>query len=362
MRYAFMTVLCLLLVTGTAFAAGTEEAIEAQWDMLELEKVEQSAKEHLDGADISIDNGWEENLTTLVESGTEQIGSELKKAVRSGVLLLIIVLLCSVGELGDQLGIPAVPIAGALAVAAVSVSDVNALLGLGRETINTVTSFSNVILPAMTAITAATGAITGASAKHMAAALFSGLLTNLIDGVLTPAVYGFVAVNIGYAAIGNPGLKRMAAFLKWLAVTILTVTLLIFVGYLSISGIMTGSADAAAIKAAKFTISGAVPVVGGILADAAESVLASAGILKGTVGVFGMIVVLGICLLPFLRLAIHYLVYKLVSALAASVGGGRVCELIDSMGTAFGLVLGMTGACALLLLVTLVSCARMVTV
>lgn len=359
MRYIVMIGLSMFLVTGTAFAA---EAGDALRDMLELEKMEESAEEYLDGVDVSLDSGWEENLAALVESGTEQIGGELKRSVRSGVILLVIVLLCSLGEMGDQLGSPAVPMAGTLAVAAVAVADVNSLLGLGGETIDTITSFSNVVLPALTAISAVTGAITGASARYAASALFSGLLTNLINHVLTPAVYGFVAVNIGYAAVGNPGLKRMAAFLKWLTVTILTVTLLIFVGYLGMSGIMTGSADAAALKAAKFTISGAVPVVGGILADASESILASVGILKGTVGVFGMIVVLGICLLPFLRLAVHYLVYKLVSVLAATVGGGRICELIDSVGTAFGLVLGMTGACALLLLVTLVSCVRMVTV
>ena len=36
-------------------------------------------------------------------------------------------------------------------------------------------------------------------------------------------------------------------------------------------------------------MSGAVPVVGSILADAAESVLAGAGILRGMIGVFGML-------------------------------------------------------------------------
>ena len=57
------------------------------------------------------------------------------------------------------------------------------------------------------------------------------------------------------------------------------------------------------MKAAKFAISGAIPVVGGILSDAAETVLASAGILKGTVGVFGMVTILGICLIPLLQIS-----------------------------------------------------------
>ncbi len=196
----------------------------------------------------------------------------------------------------------------------------------------------------------------------MAAALFSGLLVDLIDRLLVPLVYGYIAASVAYAAVGNEGLKRLAALIKWLATTILTIVLLVFVGYLTVSGIIAGSADAATVKAAKFAISGAVPVVGGILADASESILAAAGVLCSTVGVFGMVVVLAICLLPFLQLAVHYLIYKLTAALSATVGGGRVCGLIDSISGAFGLILGMTGACALLLLVALVSSITVVTV
>ena len=99
----------------------------------------------------------------------------------------------------------------------------------------------------------------------------------------------------------------------------------------------------------------AIPVVGSILADASETVLAGAGVLRGTVGVAGLLVVLAICLTPFLRLALQYLTYKVTAALCATVAQPRLSQLIDAIGGAFGLVLGMTGAGALLLLVSLVS-------
>ena len=137
--------------------------------------------------------------------------------------------------------------------------------------------------------------------------------------------------------------------------SILTVVLLVFVGYLTVSGVIAGSTDAVTVKAAKFTMSSLVPVVGGILSDAAETVLAGAGILKNAVGVFGMLAVLCMCVAPFLQLGIHYLTYKVTSALSATVSSGRVAGLIDQIGGAFGLVLGMTGASALLLLISMVS-------
>ena len=37
------------------------------------------------------------------------------------------------------------------------------------------------------------------------------------------------------------------------------------------------------------------------------------------------------------------------------MGAGPVCTLVERLGGAFGLILGMTGACCLLLLIALVS-------
>lgn len=74
-----------------------------------------------------------------------------------------------------------------------------------------------------------------------------------------------------------------------------------------------------------------------------------------------MVVVLAICLTPFLQLSLQYLVYKGTAALCAAVAQPRLSKLIDAIGSAFGLVLGMTGAAALILLVSLVSALTAVT-
>lgn len=174
-------------------------------------------------------------------------------------------------------------------------------------------------------------------------------------------MYAYIAACVAHAAVGNEGLKRVAGLLKWGVTSALTTIMLAFVGYLTVSGVIAGSADAVAIKAAKFAVSGMVPVVGGILSDAAETVLAGAGLLKNSVGVFGMLAVLSMCVIPFLQLGVHYLAYKLTAALSATVAEGRVAGLIDNIGGAFGLVLGMTGACALLLLVSMISAISVVT-
>ena len=87
--------------------------------------------------------------------------------------------------------------------------------------------------------------------------------------------------------------------------------------------------------------------------------LAGLGIML--LGVALLLAVLAICLTPFLNMAVQYLLYKLTAFLAGIVTQGALAELINALGTAFGLMLGMTGSCALLLLISITSAVSAVT-
>ncbi len=357
-RRCVLALAILLALCVSTRALDAQEALERQEQLVGVDELQRSARENGGGAEYGA--GLDEGLEGLLDTGTREVSGAVRRAARSGALLMVVLLFCalaeSVGQGPGKSGVGAANLAGALAVTAVAAADVNSLLGMGTGAIEKRSSFANVLLPAVAAVAAATGAVTGAAARQMAAALFSDLLISLINGLLVPLLYGYIAASVAQAALGREELKRMADLLKWVVTTLITITMIAFVSYLTASGVVAGTADAAAVKAARFAISGAIPVVGGILSDAAETVLASAGVLRGTVGVFGMVTVLGICLAPLLRMAVHYLAYKLVAALASAFGDGPVCALVDRLSSAFGLVLGMTGACCLLLLIALVSC------
>lgn len=318
--------------------------------------------EAAEGYGVSRDTGLDQGVSNLFSDALGQLGTLLRASLSTAAKLTAVVLLCSLAESAREgEGLQAVTIAGALAITALTLTDMAAMIGLGRDTLGRMEEFSALLLPVMAVLTAAAGSVTAAAARQGATVLFSQLLITAMDRLLVPLVYAFAAVSCAHAAVGNPGLKKVAGLLKSTVTFLLTALLLAFVGYLTASGAIAGSVDAAAVKAAKLAISRAIPVVGGILADASESVLAGAGALRGTVGLAGLLVVLAVCLTPFLRLALQYLVYKAAAALCAVVAQPRLSGLIDAIGSAFGLVLGMTGAGALVLLVSLVSAIAAVT-
>ena len=330
-------------------------ALGAEVSFSQADELLEAAEDYGVDPQASLETG----VQGILQAGLDQLGEMLRRSLGTGIKLLAVALLCGLAE-GTALdqsreGLNAVKLAGALAVTALTVSDMTAMIGLGRETIGRMDAFAGLLLPAMAVLTAATGGVTGAAVRQGVTVLCSDLLISAIDRLLVPLLYAYVAACCACAALDNEGLRKVAALIKGTITALLTAGLLVFVGYLTASGAIAGSADAAAVKAAKMTISRAVPVVGGILSDAAETVLAGAGVLRGTVGAAGMLVVLAICIAPFLQLAIQYLTYKGAAALTGTVASGSLSRLMDSIGGAFGLILGMTGSCALILLFSIVS-------
>ena len=252
-------------------------------------------------------------------------------------------------------------VVGALWVTAMSAGDLEGLIGLGRETIIELSQFSKILLPSLGAATAAMGGVTAASVRQVGTVFFSDILLTVIERLLLPLVYLYIGISAAGAVLEEGAMAGLGRLIKRGITWGLSGLLLLFTTYLTISGAVAGNADEAAVKLAKSAVSSAVPVVGGILAEAAESVLAGAGILRGMIGVFGTLGVLGFCLVPFLRLGVQYLVYQGAALVAAAVGPKKLVELIARLGDAFGLVLAMTASAALLLLISLVSSLTAVT-
>lgn len=304
--------------------------------------------------------GFTDGISQILEKVGSQVGTIFRQRVRGAVMVLLVVVLCGAVEgfyqgASDGKATMFLSMAGALSVTLVTAGSLDSLIGLGAETIGELSLFSKALLPTLAAATAASGAVSTATFQQVTTVFLVDLLMNLINGLLLPLVYLYIGVLAAGACMPENRLGIIAEGLKKIITWILTTALMLFTVYLSVARVISGAVDGATVKVAKTAISGTVPVVGSIIAEAAETVLAGAGLLKNTIGVFGMLAILAACAYPFLQLGIQYLLYKLTAFLAATVGAPSLCKLIDGLGGAFGLVLGMTGSCALLLLISVLS-------
>lgn len=295
-----------------------------------------------------------EGLWYVFKSAVQALQPDIADACGSCLMVIAAVMLTSL--LGSFPGTAksVAELAGTVAVACLLLSSANSLISAATETITELSDYGKLLLPVMTAAMAAEGGITGSAALYTGTALFDAVLGSLISAVLIPMVYTFLALATANSALGQDLLKKLRDFVKWLVTWCLKIILYVFTGYMSITGVVSGTTDQAAVKAAKLTISGMVPVVGGILSDASETILVSAGVVKSAAGVYGLLAVLAIAVGPFLRIGVHYLLLKLTGAVCGVFAGKKTTELIQDFSTAMGLLLAMTGAVCLLLLISTV--------
>ena len=308
---------------------------------------------------------WQ-GLRKLWTAARDYAAQALHQRLSGAVVLLGVVLLCSVAEsffaAAEQPAVPQfVPMAGALAITLVAAGDFKRMMGLGVETMEELDVFAKALLPTLSAAVAASGGIASAGAKQVATVYFTNLLLTVIRKLLLPLLYACIAAAAADAMVPGHSLKKIGAGISKAVTWALTASMVVFTGFLTLTGAATGAADAMTVQMTRSAIATAVPVVGSIISEATGTVLAGAGVLKGAIGIFGMLAVLSICLTPFLSMAVQYLLYKLTAFLAGTVTEGPLAGLIDALGTAFGLMLGMTGSCALLLLISITSAVSAVT-
>ena len=232
------------------------------------------------------------------------------------------------------------------------------LVNLAVSTVTEISEYGKLLLPVMTAAMAGQGSVTTSATLYTATALFDALLTSVISKLLTPLVYLFLLLAIASSSIGEEMLKKLRDSLKWVMTWSLKTILYIYTGYITITGVVSGTTDAAALKAAKLTISSVVPVVGGILSDASEAVLVGAGAVKNAAGIYGLFAVLAIWIGPFLQIGAHYLLLKATAAVCGVFSSKESTELIRDFSSALGLLLAMTGTICLMLLISLVCFLR----
>ena len=293
-----------------------------------------------------------DGLVELFQNVFLRLQPDLAEALHTAVTLccmvMIFTLLQSPGKPPEKIAI----LSGTAAITSALLKSANSLIQLASTTILEMSEYGKLLLPVMTAALVTQGGTATSAALYTGTAAFDVVLTGLISRLLVPAVYMFLALAAANSATGEDVLKQFRDLLKggisWTLKTLLTV----FTTYMSISGVISGTTDAVKLKAAKFTISSVVPVVGGILSDASEALLVSAGLVKNTAGIYGILAILAVFLGPFVKIWIQYAVLKLTAALCSLFCARPLADLIESFSTAMGLLLAMAGSVCLLLLVS----------
>lgn len=293
-----------------------------------------------------------EGLLYIIRSSAIILLPRLTEATKTCISLIVCALL--VGILSNFSGSEkqVISLLGTASAGIILFRPLNALIKLGTQTVLQISQYGRLLIPVMTAALAAQGAVSKSSAIYLATTFFDALLSAAVSDLLVPLVYIYLCVSVASNMFAQPLLSQIQKFIKWLMTWGLKIVLYVFTGYISITGVVGGTADATMVKAAKLTISGMVPVVGNILSDASEAVLVSAGIMKNAVGIYGLLVMIALWFEPFIQIGTQYLMLKITCGICEMFGAKKISDLMKDFSVTMGLVLAMTGTVCLIFLIS----------
>lgn len=313
-KLALNAILVLLLFLPFAHAAVSEEQVQSVGGSSLTDAMPNSARQYLDGVSPENADTLSDSVSRVLENMTSDSQSAIRTALGGLLRVAVIVLLASAargfsaaagGEANDW-----IDMAAALGCAAVLLRDFTGVLSLCRDTLDQIGVFSGTLQPVLATVLATGGNTATATVLQAATMVVFDLVIRLVNALLVPAACAYLAITAVDAAAGNGMLRGIADGIKTLTSGVLKLILTLFTAYLAIAGGVSGNVDRMTLKTAKLAVSGAVPVVGGVISDATETMLSGAALLRGSIGIFGMLCVAAICFVPFVRAGASYLCYK----------------------------------------------------
>lgn len=225
------------------------------------------------------------------------------------------------------------------------------ILATTRSTLSTIKSAYDGIFPILLTLLTAVGGTVSVGLYQPAIAMLSNIFVSLITHILLPIfIFSCIFSLVGNMS-NNVQLDKFVGFLQSLFKWAIGLCFTIFLGFISIQGIMAGSIDGLSIRTAKYAIKSYVPLVGGYVSDGFSIILASSALIKNAVGGVGLFFVFSSIISPILHLAIFILSLKFMAGIIQPIGDKKIANFISDLSKSLSMLVGLLVAVSFLYVV-----------
>ncbi len=354
-----LLILLIINMLPTQVLANTEEnknevIVEEQKEMFGINSFIKNAKEYSGEFFAEID--LQEMLNSTIKGEIDNtsiyqkifnlLGEEVKIGIKSLISILVIVIIHSIlksisENLENKELSKIIYYVQYIAIVTIIMTNFSDIIAIVRDTATNLVGFMNSLIPILISLMLYTGSITTSSVLEPIILFMVNLIGNLIQNFLIPSVLIVTTLSI-ISQIGDKvQINKLAKFFNSGIVWLLGVILTIFVGIISLEGTLSSSVDGITAKTTKAIVSSSIPIVGKILGDAVDSVLGCGIILKNAIGVIGVIIIIGICIMPIIKIAILTISYKVLAGICEPIADEKIIKLLDQIGNIFKVLLAI---------------------
>lgn len=215
---------------------------------------------------------------------------------------------------------------------AVCIANFYMMYRVAGDAIDSMMGFIQALSPVMMTLLIGSGGVTTGAVMNPVVLMAVTIFSTVVDVFIFPAVFMSCAFFMINSLTENNYIKRLAGYIRKIALFAIGICVLLFSGLSAVQGIVTVSADGVLTKAAKYSVGNFVPIIGGFAADSLDLIRSCCMVIKSAAGVFGIIAVLIIVSVPIIKLAAAAAVYKLAAAVTEPLGNDNISDCMSEMG------------------------------
>lgn len=273
-------------------------------------------------------------------------GKDVKESFRLMFNVLIIIIIHSVMKeiienLGNNSSAKIAYFVQYLMIVTLVTQSFVSVLNITKEAIDNLSNFMNLLIPLLTTLILTTGCISISNIFQPTLIFLSSMLGNFFNNFLMPVLLMSITFSIISNISDKVQLDKLSKFFKSSIVWILGILLTIFTCLISVEGTLSSSVDALTAKTTKAAVSNFIPVVGKILGDTTETIIGCSNILKNAVGIIGLIIIVGIVLIPLLKILTLWVTFCLTSAICEIIADNKIVKLTSQIADSYRILLAI---------------------
>ena len=198
-----------------------------------------------------------------------------------------------------------------------------------------------------------TGGQTATAASYQTVVLFAAeLIAQLAANIIVPLMVVSLAFGVAGTAAPQIKLGKAGMAINKTASWLIGITTSLFVGLLSLQGMVGAAADTLGMRAMRFSLASFVPVVGGSLSEAFATVKSCLHLLKSTLGGFGVIATVLIVIPPLIECLVWNLCLSLCGVAADMFDLTTVSSLLQTVRSVMKTLIAVLAACMLFMIIS----------
>ncbi len=227
------------------------------------------------------------------------------------------------------------------------------IVAMGREVIDNMVMFMQAMIPVLITLLMSVGNITTATIFQPVILFSVQIIGTIIKNFSLPVLFFATALSMVNNISDQFQISNMVNFLKQINKWCLGIILTVFVGVMTVQGFASSVVDGVVNKTTKYAVNNFVPIVGGVLSDAVDTVLGCSLILKNAIGIVGVVIIALICLVPAIKILALIIVYRFTAAVIEPVSDQRVVKCINDLGDSLTMIFTLVLAVALMFLISI---------